>query len=130
MNHYLKYLETYMNNLETILDKYDKLEANLKYEKAAELLELISDDNVSNMYLKYPELFSTLSKMPADMAYSYVKYIDEAINIFIDEIKKQGLSREEFSAMTTDEIVEYLVKLYKKNNIDLYPIIKNLENNE
>lgn len=115
-------------NLENILLKYQKLEAKLKYEKAQEILSLISDEELYELFTKYPAVFQKLSGMSSEDAYKNLDDIEKATEIFINQIKSRGLTRDEYDIMTKDDIIEYFGKLFKKDNFDIFDIIKVLEN--
>lgn len=115
-------------NLENILLKYQKLEAKLKYEKAQEILSLINDEELCELFTKYPTVFQKLSGMPLEDAYKNLDDIEQATEIFINQIKSRGLTRDEYNIMTKDDIIEYFGELFKKNNFDIFDIIKVLEN--
>lgn len=115
-------------SLENILLKYQKLEAKLKYEKAQEILSLISDEELYELFTKYPAVFQKLSGMPSEDAYKNIDDIEKATEIFINQIKSKGLTRDEYNIMTKDDIIEYFGKLFKRDNFDIFDIIKALEN--
>ena len=96
-----------------ILLKYQKLEAKLKYEEAQELLSLISDDELYELFMKYPEVFQNVSAIKIETAYKNIKDIEDAINIFINHINSRNLTREEYDAMTKDDILDYFGNLFK-----------------
>lgn len=115
-------------SLENILLKYQKLEAKLKYEKAQEILSLISDEELCELFTKYPTVFQKLSGMSSEDAYKNLDDIEKATEIFINQIKSRGLTRDEYNIMTKDDIIEYFGKLFKRDNFDIFDIIKALEN--
>lgn len=115
-------------NLENILLKYQKLEAKLKYEKAQEILSLISDEELYELFTKYPAVFQKLSGMSLEDAYKNLEDIEKATEIFINQIKSRGLTRDEYDIMTKDDIMEYFEKLFKRDNFDIFDVIKALEN--
>ena len=111
-----------------ILLKYQKLEAKLKYEEAQELLSLISDDELYELFIKYPEVFQNVSAIKIETAYKNIKDIEDAINIFINHINSRNLTREEYDAMTKDDILDYFGNLFKETNADILDTINGLEN--
>lgn len=115
-------------SLENILLKYQKLEAKLKYEKAQEILSLISNEELCELFTKYPTVFQKLSGMSSEDAYKNLDDIEKATEIFINQIKSRGLTRDEYNIMTKDDIIEYFGKLFKRDNFDIFDIIKALEN--
>ena len=115
-------------SLENILLKYQKLEAKLKYKKAQEILSLISDEELCELFTKYPAVFQKLSGMPSEDAYKNLDDIEKATEIFINQVKSKGLTRDEYNIMTKDDIIEYFGKLFKRDNFDIFDIIKALEN--
>ena len=49
--------------LKSILDKYDAIEAQVLYNKAVELLQLISNEELEEIFTKYPALFSKITNV-------------------------------------------------------------------
>lgn len=99
--------------------KYEKKMYALKIEEATELINLVPDKGIEELYKKYPEVFGPLSHKIDEVN------LYKAIDILYDHLK--GLSREEYDVMTKDEIMDYFTKLFKKSDIDIYDLIKQLE---
>ena len=113
--------------LEEILEKYKKLNVQLLYEEAKELLSLISDNELLKLFDSNPEIFSRLSPMKEDNMIGFEKEIKDAIKLFSNLLENKGLSKDEYNAMTKDEIADYMNNLLLKENKDIYNIIKLIE---
>ena len=107
-----------------IEQKYKKLQAQLKYEEAQELMQFLDDKELEDLYIKHNNVFTKLQVKKED-AYKVESYIDQAISIFKEFLNKRGISKEEYNVMNSDELVTYITKLISKD--DLYDIIKQLE---
>lgn len=117
--------------MKKLLQTYELKEANLKYEKAKELLELITDEEFEQIVSDYPEVFANITCILKDEdKVKYIESIEQAIDIFIECIESRGLSKDEYDAMTADDIIDYLRSIFDKDMINLYPIIQHLENNK
>ena len=79
--------------------------------------------------MKYPEVFQNVSAIKIETAYKNIKDIEDAINIFINHINSRNLTREEYDAMTKDDILDYFGNLFKETNADILDTINELENN-
>lgn len=49
--------------LQEVLNKYDSIESQMLYNKAIEILELISDNELGDLMLNHSTLFSKISGM-------------------------------------------------------------------
>ena len=78
--------------------------------------------------MKYPEVFQNVSAIKIETAYKNIKDIEDAINIFINHINSRNLTREEYDAMTKDDILDYFGNLFKETNADILDTINGLEN--
>ena len=107
-----------------IEQKYKKLQAQLKYEEAQELMQFLDDKELEDLYIKHNNVFTKLQVKKED-AYKVESYIDQAISIFKEHLNKRGISKEEYNVMNSDELVTYITKLISRD--DLYDIIKQLE---
>ena len=102
-----------------------------KYEKAKELLELITDEEFEQIVSDYPEVFANITCILKDEdKVQHIKSIEQAIDIFIECIESRGLSEDEYDAMTADDIIDYLRSIFDKDIINLYPIIQHLESKQ
>lgn len=117
--------------MKKLLQEFELQEANLKYEKAKKLLELITDEEFEQIVSDYPEVFANITCILKDEdKIKYIKSIEQAIDIFIECIESRGLSKDEYDVMTADDIIDYLRNIFDKDMINLYPIIQHLENNK
>lgn len=117
--------------MKKLLQEFELQEANLKYEKAKKLLELITDEEFEQIVSDYPEVFANITCILKDEdKVKYIKSIEQAIDIFIECIESRGLSKDEYDVMTADDIIDYLRNIFDKDMINLYPIIQHLENNK
>lgn len=115
--------------IKTILNKYDGLEAQVLYNKAVELLQLISDEELEEIFAKHPALFSKITNthLTHEQLLNDKQAIKDAIDVFIETIESRNLSKDEFEAMTLDDIKDYLNSLIKSKKPRLLEIINNLE---
>ena len=115
--------------IKTILNKYDGLEAQVLYNKAVELLQLISDEELEEIFAKHPVLFSKITNvhLTHEQLLNDKQAIKDAIDVFIETIESRNLSKDEFEAMTLDDIKDYLNSLIKSKKPRLLEIINNLE---
>lgn len=117
--------------MKKLLQEFKLKEANLKYEKAKKLLELITDEEFEQIVSDYPEVFANITCISKDEdKIKYSESIEQAINIFIECIESRGLSKDEYDAMTADDIIDYLRSIFDKDIINLYPIIQHLESRQ
>ena len=74
--------------LKAILDKYDVVEAQVLYNKAVELLQLISDEELEEIFTKYPALFSKITNvnLTHEQLLRDNHAIIDAIDVFIETI--------------------------------------------
>ena len=96
--------------LKSILDKYDVIEAQVLYNKAVELLQLISDEELEEIFTRHPALFSKITNvhLTHEQLLRDKQAIKDAIDVFIETIESRNLSKDEFDAMTLDDIKDYL----------------------
>lgn len=115
--------------LKTILDKYDTLEAQMLYNKAVELLQLISDKELEEIFTKHPTLFSKITNvhLTHEQLLKDKQSIKDAIDIFIETIESRNLSKDEFDAMTLDDVKDYLNSIIVSKIPSLHRIINELE---
>lgn len=119
-----------MNTLNNILEEYERQEAQLLYNKASEILSLITDEEYEQIIANNKELFMGLSGVHVEgneIIFSNTS-MREAIDIFVNIIKNRKLTKDEFDAMTIDDIKEYICsKLKDKGNPVLLDIIHAIE---
>lgn len=116
-------------NLKDILSKYDKLEADLLYNKAVELFNLITDAEIEELLKCSPEnnILLNLSNKPVEEIKKNVNLLKSAIDLFIRTIESRHLTEDEFDSMTLDDIKDYLVKLVNNKRPILLKVINKLE---
>lgn len=116
--------------LKAILDKYDAVEAQMLYNKAVELLQLISDKELEEIFTKYSTLFSKITSvhLTHEQLLKDKQAIKDAIDVFIETIESRNLSRDEFDAMTLDDVKDYLNSIITNKIPSLHRIINELEN--
>lgn len=110
--------------LEELLEKQSKERIELRFKHAKELMDLISDEELAQIYSEYPEVF-------AELSYSReyrIHTIEEAINIFIEFLKNKGISEDEYESMTVDDVIDYLSELITRKTSSIWDLIKELEN--
>lgn len=115
--------------LKAILDKYDVVEAQVLYNKAVELLQLISDEELEEIFTKYPALFSKITNvhLTHEQLLRDKQAVKDAIDVFIETIESRNLSKDEFDAMTLDDIKDYLDSIITSKIPSLHRIINELE---
>lgn len=118
--------------LKSILDKYDVIEAQVLYNKAVELLQLISDEELEELeeiFTKYPALFSKITNvhLTHEQLLRDKQAIKDAIDVFIETIESRNLSKDEFDAMTLDDIKDYLDSIITSKIPSPHRIINELE---
>ena len=97
--------------LKSILDKYDVIEAQVLYNKAVELLQLISDEELEEIFTRHPALFSKITNvhLTHEQLLRDKQAIKDAIDVFIETIESRNLSKDEYLLIVNN----------LKNNIDL-----------
>lgn len=115
--------------LKSILDKYDVIEAQVLYNKAVELLQLISDEELEEILTKYPALFSKITNvhLTHEQLLRDKQSIKDAIDVFIETIESRNLTKDEFDAMTLDDIKDYMNSIITTKLPCLHRIINELE---
>ena len=115
--------------LKSILDKYDVIEAQVLYNKAVELLQLISDEELEEIFTKYPALFSKIANvhLTHEQLLRDKQSIKDAIDLFIETIESRNLTKDEFDAMTLDDIKDYMNSIITTKLPCLHRIINELE---
>lgn len=114
--------------MKKLLQTYELKEANLKYEKAQKLLELITDEEFEEIILNNSQTFAEITNISKDEdKVKYIKSIENAIDLFIECIESRGLTQDEYDAMTADDIIDYIRSLFDKDTISLYYVIQQLE---
>lgn len=118
--------------LKSILDKYDVIEAQVLYNKAVELLQLISNEELEEIFTKHPALFSKITNvhLTHEQLLREKQAIANAIDIFIETIESRNLTKDEFDAMTLDDIKDYMNSIIKSKAPCLLRIINELEDND
>lgn len=109
--------------LEQLLERQKKEKSELLFKHARELMDMITDEELVEIYSQYPELFSEIS-----CGGTKTCLVEDAIEIFKEFLLNKGLSRDEFGVMTIDDVVDYLSELITEKNDILWDIIKQLEN--
>lgn len=115
--------------LKSILDKYDVIEAQVLYNKAVELLQLISDEELEEIFTKYLALFSKITNvhLTHEQLLRDKQSIKDAIDVFIETIESRNLTKDEFDAMTLDDIKDYMNSIITTKLPCLHRIINELE---
>lgn len=115
--------------LKSILDKYDVIEAQVLYNKAVELLQLISDEELEEIFTKYSALFSKIINvhLTHEQLLRDKQSIKDAIDVFIETIESRNLTKDEFDAMTLDDIKDYMNSIITTKLPCLHRIINELE---
>lgn len=104
--------------------KFFKKIAEAKYEYASDLLNLVDDDNVINLYQNYNKIFSTLSGMSKEQILNSPELLDAAIEVLEDYFDNY-ISEDEFNNMGRDEQIQLIVEALDECD-DLYSLFTSL----
>lgn len=113
--------------LKEVLDKYDAIEAQMLYDKAAEILSLISNEELEDILRNHAVLFSKISSLPHEQLLSDKETIRKAIDIFIQTIESRNLTKDEFDAMTLDDVKDYIDSIITIKSPSLLRLINEIE---
>lgn len=113
--------------LKEVLDKYDAIEAQMLYDKAVEILSLISNEELEDILRNHAVLFSKISSLPHEQLLSDKETIRKAINIFIQTIESRNLTKDEFDAMTLDDVKDYIDSIITIKSPSLLRLINEIE---
>lgn len=119
-----------LNDLKVILEKFDALEAQLLYNKAVEILKLITDEELERIFAEHIALFAKITNVgiiPEDLMKDR-EAIKEAIEVFIETLESRNLSNDEFEAMTLDDVKDYINSIIISKSPMLLRIINEIEN--
>nr|DAM86945.1 MAG TPA: hypothetical protein [Caudoviricetes sp.] len=119
-----------LNDLKVILEKFDALEAQLLYNKAVEILKLITDEELERIFAEHTALFAKITNVgiiPEDLMKDR-ETIKEAIEVFIETLESRNLSNDEFEAMTLDDVKDYINSIIISKSPMLLRIINEIEN--
>ena len=117
-----------MAELQLILDKYELEEGKLFYNKANELLTLITDKELEELFATYPKIFQKVTgNVNVEQILSDVNTLKDICTIFKNTVKARHLTEDEYLAMTIDDIKEYIYDLPIVKNDKLLNIIYGLE---
>lgn len=113
--------------LKEVLDKYDAIEAQMLYDKAVEILSLISNEELEDILRNHAVLFSKISSLPHEQLLSDKETIRKAIDIFIQTIESRNLTKDEFDAMTLDDVKDYIDSIITIKSPLLLRLINEIE---
>ena len=113
--------------LKEVLDKYDDIEAQMLYDKAVEILSLISNEELEDILRNHAVLFSKISSLPHEQLLSDKETIRKAIDIFIQTIESRNLTKDEFDAMTLDDVKDYIDSIITIKSPSLLRLINEIE---
>lgn len=113
--------------LKEVLDKYDAIEAQMLYDKAVEILSLISNEELEDILRNHAVLFSKISSLPHEQLLSDKETIRKAIDIFIQTIESRNLTKDEFDAMTLDDVKDYIDSIITIKSPSLLRLINEIE---
>lgn len=119
-----------LNDLKVILEKFDALEVQLLYNKAVEILKLITDEELERIFAEHTALFAKITNVgiiPEDLMKDR-ETIKEAIEVFIETLESRNLSNDEFEAMTLDDVKDYINSIIISKSPMLLRIINEIEN--
>ena len=113
--------------LKEVLDKYDAIEAQMLYDKTVEILSLISNEELEDILRNHAVLFSKISSLPHEQLLSDKETIRKAIDIFIQTIESRNLTKDEFDAMTLDDVKDYIDSIITIKSPSLLRLINEIE---
>lgn len=113
--------------LKEVLNKYDAIEAQMLYDKAVEILSLISNEELEDILRNHAVLFSKISSLPHEQLLSDKETIRKAIDIFIQTIESRNLTKDEFDAMTLDDVKDYIDSIITIKSPSLLRLINEIE---
>lgn len=113
--------------LQEVLNKYDNMESQMLYNKAVEILGLVSDEELGEIMLHHSCIFSRISGMTHEQLMNNKELMKQAIDIFIQTIESRNLCQDEFDAMTLDEIKDYISSIITNKSPMLLRLINELE---
>lgn len=113
--------------LKEVLDKYDAIETQMLYDKAVEILSLISNEELEDILRNHAVLFSKISSLPHEQLLSDKETIRKAIDIFIQTIESRNLTKDEFDAMTLDDVKDYIDSIITIKSPSLLRLINEIE---
>lgn len=113
--------------LKEVLDKYDAIEAQMLYDKAVEILSLISNEELEDILRNHAVLFSKISSLPHEQLLSDKETIRKAIDISIQTIESRNLTKDEFDAMTLDDVKDYIDSIITIKSPSLLRLINEIE---
>lgn len=113
--------------LKEVLNKYDAIEAQMLYDKAVEILSLISNEELEDVLRNHAVLFSKISSLPHEQLLSDKEAIRKAIDIFIQTIESRNLTKDEFDAMTLDDVKDYIDSIITIKSPSLLRLINEIE---
>ena len=109
---------------EQVKNQFLKNVAEAKYKYASDLLNLVDDDNVINLYQNYNKIFSTLSGMSKEQILSSPELLNAAIEVLEDYFDNY-ISEDEFNNMGRDEQIQLIVEALDECD-DLYGLFVSL----
>lgn len=109
---------------EQVKNQFLKNVAEAKYKYASDLLNLVDDDNVINLYQNYNKIFSTLSGMSKEKILNSPELLDAAIEVLEDYFDNY-ISEDEFNNMGRDEQIQLIVEALDECD-DLYSLFTSL----
>lgn len=104
--------------------KFLKKIEEAKYEYASDLLNLVDDYNIINLYQTYSKIFSTLSGMSKEQILENKVLLDSAIEV-LEEYFDNYVSEDEFNSMERDEQIQLIVEALDECD-DLYGLFVSL----
>lgn len=114
-------------NIDERLKQYDLDQAKLMYALASDLLNEVADEDVLKLYEDNNDIFSKLSSKSKQEILSEPNLLKSAINVLVNHLVDQPLTREEYEEMDIAELMDYISALMEDKKLDLFDIIKYIE---
>lgn len=91
-----------------IRKKFLKNVEEVKYQYASDLLNLVDDDSIIDLYQTYNKIFSTLSGMSKEQILDNPNLLDAAIEVLEDYFDNY-ISEDEFNELDRDNQIQLIV---------------------
>lgn len=116
-----------MTALEEIILKYEEDKAQLLYAYIKKLMELTSDEEFETIVTQNSQVFKQCQQINPAILAPHMSILEKAFDIFVRYLSDRGLTKDEFTEMTMDDVKDYISSLIWCKDEDLFNVIKMLE---
>lgn len=109
---------------EEVKNKFFKKVIEAKYEYASDLLNLVDDDNVIDLYQKYNKIFATLSGMSKEQILNNPELLNAAVEV-LEEYFDNYISEDDFNNMDREDQLQLIINALDECD-DLYSLFTSL----